>query len=133
MWDQLRILEPAIGPTGKYNAKELAKLLGWKTEDVVEFLKRDRSAVYRNPEADKYQDELGALAGLFRDLVAAFVPRPDSGAAASPKLAAEQAARTWLVTSISALDGASPKQKILAGELPAVRRLLAEYTSGLSL
>src|SRR5262245_48166347 len=123
MRNQLAVLEPAVGPDGNYSAKELAKLMGWSVEEISKFLERSPATVYRKPDTDSYQDQLGALAGLFRDVVASFTPAPGSEVLRGPeqpRLDPLAAAKVWMRTSIYALDGKSPKERILAGDLPAV-------------
>lgn len=132
---QLAVLRPTVSPEGNYSATELAKLMGWSVDEISRFLERSPTTVYRKPDTESYQDQLGALAGLFRDVVTTFTPAPGSEAIRSgeqPPLDPLAAAKAWMRTSIYALDGKSPKDQILAGEIGSVRRLVAEYASGLA-
>jgi hypothetical protein len=135
MINQMAVLAPAVDREGNYSAKELAKLMGWSVDEISKYLERSPTTVYRKPSTEGYQDQLGALAGLFRDIVATFTPVPGTEGLRGPpteSLDPVAAAKAWLRTSIYALDGKSPKERILSGDIGAVRRLVSEYASGLA-
>lgn len=125
---QLETIASAANGEGQFDARQVATLLGWQIEDVARFLNRSTSSLYRNPDAPATQDALGKLVGLYQEMVKLLAP-PKEG----ETLSAAAAARVWLKTSIFALDGKSPKDKILEGDLDSVRRLVNEYASGIAL
>lgn len=124
--EQFEVIAPAANREGNFDARQVAALLGWQLDDLARFLERAKSSVYRNPDAAGTQDALGKLVGLYQDMAKLLVP--PQGAA----LSAQAATRAWFRTSIYALDGKSPKDKILAGDIESVRRLVNEYSSGLA-
>ena len=124
--EQFEIIAPAANSEGHFDARQVATLLAWPLEDVANFLDRPKSTVYRNPDAPGTQDALGRLVGLFQDMAKLLAP-PQKEA-----LSALAATRAWFKTAIYALDGKSPKERILAGDIESVRRLVNEYSSGLA-
>jgi Protein of unknown function (DUF2384) len=116
----------AANREGHFDARQVANLLGWQADDIARFLGRSTSSLYRNPDAAATQDDLGKLVGLYQDMVKLLAP-PQADA-----LSAEAATRAWFRTSAYVLDGKSPKDKILAGDLDSVRRLVNEYASGIA-
>src|SRR5438552_5650475 len=120
MINPMGVLAPAVDREGNYSATELAKLIGWSVDEISKYLERSPTTVYRNPSTDGYQDQLGALAGLFRDIVVAFTPAAGTEGLRGPStesLEPVAAAKAWLRTSIYALNGKSPKDKIIAGDI----------------
>lgn len=114
------VLVEALGPDGRrYDAGKIAKLLDWSLKDMGTYLRKDPSTVSRFGASALHQESLAALAGLVLRMRNAF---------GSIELAV-----AWARTPARALDGASPKQLILAQNLQAVHRLLDEMETGLSL
>lgn len=114
------ILFEALGPDGtKYDAEQLAKMLEWSLEDMGTYLRIQPAAVTHFGSLALRQESLVALAKLVLHMKRAFGDK-------------EHAAE-WCRTPIRALDGASPKQLILAQNLHAIHGLLDEMESGLSL
>ena len=126
MRQEFETVATAVNKRGCFDARQVAELLAWQVDDIAKFLKRSTSSVYRNADAIGTQDALGKLVGLYQELVKLLAPpHPEA-------LSGAVAARVWFKTSILALDGKSPKDKILAGDLESVQRLVREYASGLA-
>jgi transcriptional regulator with XRE-family HTH domain len=103
---------------GRYSAVRLAQALDWTQEEIASYLGKSPSTVSKNPTALTSQDALAKLAALLQHVA---------------ELTGDLAqARTWLRTPARALDGASPKELIMLGELDPVDMLLREYESGLA-
>ncbi len=114
------IFMEALDEEGRYDAARLGRLLDWTNQDMARYLERDPSTISRHGSSLSYQDPLARLASLFRcmlDLLDDDVRQ----------------ARAWLRTPIRVLDGVSPKEKILLGELGVVDTLLREIESGFSM
>jgi hypothetical protein len=136
MREALAFVDTALTREGRYDAIQLAKLLDWSIDDVATYVGRSLSSLYRNPDADAIQDQLGKLAGLYNELVQLFTPAAkvetiDAYRIERGPLEPSAAARAWLRTSIAALDGSSPKDRVLKGDLGSVHSLLREYASSL--
>src|SRR5262249_13096228 len=63
-------VQAAIDPrTGRYDAKQMAKLLDWTSAEIAQYLERSPSMIATSPTAATLQDKLAVLAALFNDLV----------------------------------------------------------------
>jgi hypothetical protein len=124
---QFETIAPAVNEEGQFDARQVATLLRWEIDDIAKYLNRSTSSLYRNPDAPATQDAMGKLVGLYQDLARVLAPGKEG-----ETLSGAAAARVWLKTSIFALDGKSPKEKILEGDIESVRRLVNEYASGIA-
>ena len=95
----------------------LARFVDWNQQDIAEFLGVNPSSLSRNSAAEKFQDPLSRLAAAIKHLL--DVTGGDMAQA-----------RAWLRTPIQVLDGKSPKEMILGGQLDVVRDLLNEMEAG---
>jgi len=111
------LLREAIDDEGLYDAARLARLLHWEKQEIAAFLKKNPSALSRQTTSRTGQQALARLAATFRHLL--DVTNNDIAQA-----------RAWLYTPIQALDGRSPKELMLSGDLEIVANLLDEIESG---
>jgi hypothetical protein len=135
-------VQSAIDPkTGRYDAKQLARLLDWTSAEIAQYLERSPAMIATSPTSSTLQDKLAELAALFRDLVQAFtVPDSDD---IDPDLRALMpfyddkpmdptvAARAWLRTPIRSLDHASAKARILEGRIDWVQGIVQSWQGGI--
>jgi|SRR5581483_4163460 len=105
---------------GRYDAVKLAQALDWEQREIARFLDKDPSAISKNPASPGYQEPLARLVALFERLIE--LSGGDGAAAVA-----------WMRTPILALDNASPKEFLLAGELEVIENLVGEYESGFAL
>ena len=135
-------VQSAIDPkTGRYDAKQLAKLLDWTSAEVAQYLDRSPAMIATSPTSLTLQDKLAQLAALFRDLVELFtVPAekdldPDARAYMpfydGKPMDGAVAARAWLRTPIRAFDNESAKSRILGGRFDWVRDYVESLHDGI--
>lgn len=103
---------------GRYDARKLAELIDWNLDDVAHYLGKDLSTVSRHSASIKYQDALGALALVVKEIFDLLGGDIDM-------------VRAWFRTPIRALE-ASPKALIVDGQFARVEALVREYESGLA-
>ena len=115
----LKVMTDAIDDQGRYDAVKIAELLDWSRQEIATYLDRDPSAISRNGASLSFQQPLSQLVATFSNLLALL----DDDI---------KTARAWLRTPIKVLDGKSPKEKILRGELKAVDSIISEVESGFS-
>lgn len=115
----LRVMTEAIDEQGRYDAAKVAELLDWSRQEIATYLERDPSAISRNGASLGFQQPLSRLVATFANLLELL----------NDDL---KTARAWLRTPIKVLDGKSPKEKILHGELKTVEAVIAEIESGFS-
>jgi hypothetical protein len=104
---QPKIIRQTISGGARNDAPRIAKLLGWSLADVGRYLNRDPSTISRSRTAPAHQDRLG-LAALIREV---FIFMNED----------LPATIAWFRASIPALEWASPRNVILAGDLREVR------------
>lgn len=116
---QARILENAIDRRGRFGAAKLAELLDWQTSDIARYLGRAPSTISRFGASQVHQEKLAALASLVQQV---FELTNNS----------LRATRAWFRMPLGTLDGVSPREEILRGNLWRVRNLIDEMHSGLA-
>jgi hypothetical protein len=112
-----RLLQEAMDPSGRYDARKLAGMLEWSQQEIAKYLDTNPSVVSRAATSLVHQDALAHLAAVVSDLVELF----DGNLGL---------VRTWLRTPIRSFDEKSPKEEILRGRLARVRGLLRQVESG---
>jgi hypothetical protein len=125
-------IQSAIDPrTGRYDARQLAKLLDWTSAEIAQYLERSPSMIATSPTAATLQDRLAALAALFAEIVKMYT-LPDAeeldpdvrglipnwnGKAVD----GTAGARAYLRTPMRVYDGKSAKARILEGRIDWVQ------------
>jgi len=112
-----RLLQDAMDPSGRYDARKLAAMLEWTQQEIAKYLDTNPSVVSRAGTSLVHQDSLAHLAAVVSDVVDLF----DGNLGL---------VRTWFRTPIRSFDERSPKEEILRGRLTRVRGLLKEVESG---
>ena len=111
-----RILSDATDRTGRYGVAKLAELLEWPVSDIAKYLGRAQSPV---SQSRVRQEKLAALAALVQDVFALTQSNV-------------RVMRAWFRTPLGTLDGITPREEILRGNLWRVRNLVDEMHSGLA-
>ena len=111
-----RILGDATDRSGRYGAAKLAELLEWPVSDIGKYLGRAQSPV---SQSRVRQEKLAALAALVHDVFE--LTNGDL-----------RATRAWFRMPLGTLDGITPREEILRGNLWRVRNLVDEMHSGLA-
>jgi hypothetical protein len=101
---QARILHEAIDRRGRYSAAKLAELLDWQISDIAKYLGRAPSTISRFGASRVHQEKLAALAALVHDVFELTIHDL-------------RATRAWFRMPLGALDGISPREEILRGNL----------------
>ena len=109
-----RILGDATDRRGRYGAAKLAELLEWPVSDIAKYLGRARSS-----ESRVHQEKLAALTAIVEDVFE--LTNGDL-----------RATRAWFRMPLGTLDGITPREEILRGNLWRVRNLVDEMHSGLA-
>jgi len=112
-----KVLNHAIDRRGRYAAAKIAELLDWQISDIAKYLGRAPSTISRFGTSQVHQEKLAALASLVHDV---FALTENS----------IRATRAWFRTPLGTLDGISPREEILRGNLWRVRNLVREMESG---
>jgi len=111
-----RILSDATDRTGRYGVAKLAELLEWPVSDIAKYLGRAQSPV---SQSRVRQEKLAALAALVQDVFALTQSNV-------------RVMRAWFRMPLGTLDGITPREEILRGNLWRVRNLVDEMHSGLA-
>jgi hypothetical protein len=114
---QSRVLREAIDRKGRYDAAKLAALLDWQISDIAKYLGRAPSTISRFGASQVHQEKLAALAALVQDVFELTIDDL-------------RATRAWFRMPLGALDGISPREEILRGNLWRVRNLVNEMHRG---
>ena len=112
-----RVLRHATDRHGRFGAAKLAELLDWQISDIAKYLGRAPSTISRFGASQVHQEKLAALASLVQQV---FELTNDS----------LRATRAWFRMPLGTLDGVSPREEILRGNLWRVRNLVNEMDSG---
>jgi hypothetical protein len=112
-----RLLQGAMDPSGRYDARKLAAMLEWTQQEIAKYLDTNPSVVSRAGTSLVHQDALARLAAVFSDVADLF----DGNLGLM---------RAWFRTPIRSFDERSPKDEILRGRLARVRGLLRGVESG---
>jgi hypothetical protein len=133
-------VQAAIDPkTGRYDARQLAKLLDWTSAEIAQYLERSPSMIAQSPTSLTLQDRLAELAALFRDVVKMYTfPDEQDIDPEVRKLMpwdgkpvdAIAAARAWLRTPQRVFDHQSPKARILDGRIDWVQGVVQAWPTG---
>ncbi len=112
-----RVLRHATDRRGRFGAAKVAELLDWQISDIAKYLGRAPSTISRFGASHVHQEKLAALAVLVQDV---FGLTDNS----------LRATRAWFRMPLGTLDGISPREEILRGNLWRVRNLVNEMDSG---
>ena len=114
-----KILHEALDRRGRFGAAKLAELLDWQNSDLAKYLDCATSTISRIGPSQVHQEKLAALASLVQQVFE--LTNKDL-----------RATRAWFRMPLGTLDGISPREEILRGNLWRVRNLVNEMESGLS-
>lgn len=109
-------LDGATGPSGRYNARRVAELMGVSLRELAALLGRDVSALSRAPESVSLQEPLRPLVTVL-DLVGR------TGASGD-------AVRAWLRSPIPGLGYAVPLELLRSGRHEALVQALRDALEG---
>jgi hypothetical protein len=98
---------------------KIATQLEWSVADINRYLGRPRVTISRVKALHAHQEKLAALAVLVQDV---FDLTQNS----------VRAMRAWFRMPLGTLDGITPREEILRGNLWRVRNLVDEMHSGLA-